>query len=319
MGYRYYICDVFTDTRFGGNQLAVLPEAAGLSRPADAADRPRVQLLRDHLRASGRARAHPPGPDLHARRPRCRSPAIPTSAPRSSWRPRASSARSTRADHGHVRGEGRPGADHDRAGATARIRCELSRARAPHARPDASPRRSLARPCRSPPEDVVTRDPPAAGGLGRPAVPVAELRDRAALERARADMRRARGAGARRRRRPTCTSTSGAATSSTSAPACSRRSTACPRTRRPAAPTARSAALLAQLRPGGDGELPLAHRPGRRDGAAERARGARGEARGRGRGGAGRRGERAGERRKDRGGDGGAGPLRACSGLCPAA
>ncbi len=30
MGYRYYTCDVFTDTRFGGNQLAVLPEAAGL-------------------------------------------------------------------------------------------------------------------------------------------------------------------------------------------------------------------------------------------------------------------------------------------------
>ncbi|NNG17704.1 MAG: PhzF family phenazine biosynthesis protein [Gemmatimonadales bacterium] len=31
MGYRYYICDVFTDTRFGGNQLAVLPDARGLS------------------------------------------------------------------------------------------------------------------------------------------------------------------------------------------------------------------------------------------------------------------------------------------------
>ena len=31
MSYRYYICDVFTDTRFGGNQLAVLPEAHGLS------------------------------------------------------------------------------------------------------------------------------------------------------------------------------------------------------------------------------------------------------------------------------------------------
>jgi trans-2,3-dihydro-3-hydroxyanthranilate isomerase len=29
--YRYYICDVFTESRFGGNQLAVLPEAAGLS------------------------------------------------------------------------------------------------------------------------------------------------------------------------------------------------------------------------------------------------------------------------------------------------
>jgi trans-2,3-dihydro-3-hydroxyanthranilate isomerase len=31
MTYRYYICDVFTDTRFGGNQLAVLPQAEGLS------------------------------------------------------------------------------------------------------------------------------------------------------------------------------------------------------------------------------------------------------------------------------------------------
>jgi len=31
MNYRYYICDVFTETRFGGNQLAVLPEAVGLS------------------------------------------------------------------------------------------------------------------------------------------------------------------------------------------------------------------------------------------------------------------------------------------------
>ncbi|MBW2578752.1 MAG: PhzF family phenazine biosynthesis protein, partial [Deltaproteobacteria bacterium] len=31
MRYRYYICDVFTDVRFGGNQLAVLPEAEGLS------------------------------------------------------------------------------------------------------------------------------------------------------------------------------------------------------------------------------------------------------------------------------------------------
>jgi len=31
MGYRYFICDVFTDSRFGGNQLAVLPEASGIS------------------------------------------------------------------------------------------------------------------------------------------------------------------------------------------------------------------------------------------------------------------------------------------------
>ncbi|MGH8100374.1 MAG: PhzF family phenazine biosynthesis protein [Chthoniobacterales bacterium] len=33
MKYRYYICDVFTETRFGGNQLAVLPQADGLSKP----------------------------------------------------------------------------------------------------------------------------------------------------------------------------------------------------------------------------------------------------------------------------------------------
>lgn len=30
MRYRYYTCDVFTTTRFGGNPLAVLPDAAGL-------------------------------------------------------------------------------------------------------------------------------------------------------------------------------------------------------------------------------------------------------------------------------------------------
>jgi trans-2,3-dihydro-3-hydroxyanthranilate isomerase len=30
--YPYYICDVFTETRFGGNQLAVLPHAEGLSQ-----------------------------------------------------------------------------------------------------------------------------------------------------------------------------------------------------------------------------------------------------------------------------------------------
>ena len=41
MGYRYYICDVFTGTRFGGNQLAVLPEAQGLS------DRQMQQIARE--------------------------------------------------------------------------------------------------------------------------------------------------------------------------------------------------------------------------------------------------------------------------------
>lgn len=31
MSYQYYICDVFTDSKFGGNQLAVIPNASGLS------------------------------------------------------------------------------------------------------------------------------------------------------------------------------------------------------------------------------------------------------------------------------------------------
>ncbi len=41
MRYRYFICDVFTDIRFGGNQLAVLPEAGGLS------DRQMQQIARE--------------------------------------------------------------------------------------------------------------------------------------------------------------------------------------------------------------------------------------------------------------------------------
>jgi trans-2,3-dihydro-3-hydroxyanthranilate isomerase len=39
--YQFYTCDVFTETRFGGNQLAVLPEATGLS------DRQMQQLARE--------------------------------------------------------------------------------------------------------------------------------------------------------------------------------------------------------------------------------------------------------------------------------
>ena len=41
MKYSYYICDVFTDERFGGNQLAVLPDASGLN------DRQMQQIARE--------------------------------------------------------------------------------------------------------------------------------------------------------------------------------------------------------------------------------------------------------------------------------
>ncbi|HEY5775436.1 MAG TPA: PhzF family phenazine biosynthesis protein, partial [Xanthomonadales bacterium] len=41
MKLKYYICDVFTDRRFGGNQLAVLPDARGLD------DRQMQQIARE--------------------------------------------------------------------------------------------------------------------------------------------------------------------------------------------------------------------------------------------------------------------------------
>lgn len=41
MKYQYYLCDVFTDRRFGGNQLAVFPDARGLS------DRQMQQIARE--------------------------------------------------------------------------------------------------------------------------------------------------------------------------------------------------------------------------------------------------------------------------------
>ena len=41
MKYTYYICDVFTNKRFGGNQLAVLPDARGLN------DRQMQQIARE--------------------------------------------------------------------------------------------------------------------------------------------------------------------------------------------------------------------------------------------------------------------------------
>jgi trans-2,3-dihydro-3-hydroxyanthranilate isomerase len=68
MGYRYFICDVFTDTRFGGNQLAVLPEAAGLSDQ-------RMQQVAREFNFSETAFVLPPERG-HARRVRIFTPAV---------------------------------------------------------------------------------------------------------------------------------------------------------------------------------------------------------------------------------------------------
>ena len=62
MGYRYYICDVFTETRFGGNQLAVLPEAHGLS------DKQMQQIARE-FNFSESAFVLPPGAGKYAPSP----------------------------------------------------------------------------------------------------------------------------------------------------------------------------------------------------------------------------------------------------------
>src|SRR5215468_595773 len=67
MRYRYFLCDVFTDRRFGGNQLAVLPEAQGLS------DRQMQQIARE-FNFSESAFVFPPEHG-HTRRVRIFTPA----------------------------------------------------------------------------------------------------------------------------------------------------------------------------------------------------------------------------------------------------
>ncbi len=62
MRYRYYICDVFTDTPFGGNPLAVLPDARGL-------DTGRMQQIAREFNFSETSFVFPPeaGGDRHVR------------------------------------------------------------------------------------------------------------------------------------------------------------------------------------------------------------------------------------------------------------
>ena len=52
--YKYYICDVFTKKRFGGNPLAVLPESEGLT------DKQMQQIARE-FNFSERSFVFPPG------------------------------------------------------------------------------------------------------------------------------------------------------------------------------------------------------------------------------------------------------------------
>jgi trans-2,3-dihydro-3-hydroxyanthranilate isomerase len=68
MRYRYYTCDVFTDRRFGGNQLAVLPEAAGLSGE-------QMQRIAREFNYSETTFVLPPEDPAHTRKVRIFTPA----------------------------------------------------------------------------------------------------------------------------------------------------------------------------------------------------------------------------------------------------
>jgi trans-2,3-dihydro-3-hydroxyanthranilate isomerase len=67
MRYRFLTCDVFTDRRFGGNQLAVLPEAEGLSTE-------RMQLIAREFNYSETTFVLPPDDPAHLARVRIFTP-----------------------------------------------------------------------------------------------------------------------------------------------------------------------------------------------------------------------------------------------------
>jgi trans-2,3-dihydro-3-hydroxyanthranilate isomerase len=68
MRYRYYTCDVFTDRRFGGNPLAVLPDAVGLSGG-------QMQRIAREFNYSETTFVLPPDDPAHTRKVRIFTPA----------------------------------------------------------------------------------------------------------------------------------------------------------------------------------------------------------------------------------------------------
>lgn len=182
-GYRYYICDVFTSTRFGGNQLAVVPEASGLS------DR-RMQQIAREFNFAETAFVFPPEAG-HTRRVRIFTPT--TEVP-FAGHPNVGTAFVLAATGGFGPLDGPMRVVFEekaglvpiaiQPGDGTAIRCELSAPeRLTLGRPVSA--ETLARAISLPAEDVVTttHQPVVASvGLG---FLVAELRNRAALERAR--------------------------------------------------------------------------------------------------------------------------------------
>jgi len=182
MRYRYFICDVFTATRFGGNQLAVLPAATGLS------DRQMQQIAREFNFAET-SFVLPPEQG-HTRRVRIFTPA--TEVP-FAGHPNVGTAfvLATMGELGPLEQPARITFE-EKAGLVpitverrdGHIRCELQAPERLSLGRSISPE-ILAEAVSLAPEDVVTRThPPQVASVGLRFL-FAELRDRAALERAR--------------------------------------------------------------------------------------------------------------------------------------
>ena len=186
MRYLYYICDVFTETRFSGNQLAVLPEAQGLS------DRQMQQIAREFNFAESTFVL--PAEAGHTRRVRIFTPT--TEVP-FAGHPNIGTAfvLAAAGEFGQilpsvaVTFEEKAGlvliTIQQREGG--RLWCELSAPQRLTLGKTVSVQ-SLARAVSLTPDDVVTgTHPPQVGSVGLPFL-IAELADRSALERARVNM-----------------------------------------------------------------------------------------------------------------------------------
>jgi trans-2,3-dihydro-3-hydroxyanthranilate isomerase len=181
--YRYFICDVFTDTRFGGNQLAVLPEATGLS------DRQMQQIAREFNFPESTFVF--PAEAGHTRKVRIFTPA--TEMP-FAGHPNVGTAfvLATAGELGPIE-ESIAITFEEKAGLVpitiqkqdGRIRCEL---KAPQrlSLGKVVPAEMFAQAVSLDPGDIVTRThPPQVASVGLPFV-IAEIKDREALKRARA-------------------------------------------------------------------------------------------------------------------------------------
>jgi trans-2,3-dihydro-3-hydroxyanthranilate isomerase len=182
MRYRYYTCDVFTSTRFGGNQLAVLTDARGLSDS-------RMQQIAREFNFAESTFVLPPERG-HTRRVRIFTPA--TEVP-FAGHPNVGTA-FVLASIGELGEIGAPVTVtfEEKAGLVpvtivprdGTLRCELSAPERLTLGKTVSPE-SFAAAVSLAPDDVVTSThPPQVASVGLPFT-FAELRDRSALERAR--------------------------------------------------------------------------------------------------------------------------------------